>query len=128
MILHNSKQRKKKKKKPPPSADAPGKPETPHAVSAETPARSAAHPEPAAVAKKTRYFGAVTINSDEYSGQYLDISREILSLLDRAGADVSITVDIQADKPDGFESHEIRAISENWKTLNFGPNFGFEDE
>lgn len=127
-IAQQQAEKEKEEKTTAPSADAPDNPEIPHSVSAETPTRSATHPEPAAVAKKTRYFGAVTINSDEYSGQYLDISREILSLLDRAGADISITVDIQADKPGGFESHEIRAISENWKTLNFGPNFGFEDE
>ena len=43
------------------------------------------------------------------------------------GVDVKITLDIEADIPDGVPDHVVRIVSENARTLKF-ENFGFEGE
>jgi hypothetical protein len=43
------------------------------------------------------------------------------------GAKVKITLEIQADLPDGVPDGVIRTVSENCRTLKF-ETFGFEEE
>ena len=42
------------------------------------------------------------------------------------GVDVKITLDIEADIPDGVPDQVVRVVSENARTLKFEA-FGFED-
>ncbi len=50
----------------------------------------------------------------------------ILRLTSIAGAAVSVTVEIESVRGDGFDDAAIRAISENSRTLNFNSH-SFEE-
>jgi hypothetical protein len=43
------------------------------------------------------------------------------------GANVTVTLEIQADIPDGAPDHVVRTVTENSRTLKF-ESFGFEEE
>ena len=43
------------------------------------------------------------------------------------GCEVEITVEINANRPEGFDEGTVRTISENSRTLKF-EHFGFEEE
>ena len=73
-----------------------------------------------------RFFGSVKIDSELYSRDIGNITREIIDRLAGAGAHLEITIDIQAVKTEGFNDTEIRTISENARVLKFDPSSGFE--
>ena len=73
-----------------------------------------------------RYFGSVKINSDRYSRDIGNITREIIDRLVGTGAELEITIDIQATKLDGFNETEVRTINENAQVLKFDDSSGFE--
>lgn len=73
-----------------------------------------------------RFFGSVTVSSDRYARDFGNVTREIIDRLAGAGAELEITIDIQARKPAGFDEAAVRTISENARTLKFDPSFGFE--
>ena len=73
-----------------------------------------------------RFFGSVTIDPDRYARDIGNITREVIDHLAGTGADLEITIDIQAIKPEGFNDTEIRTISENARVLKFDPGSGFE--
>ncbi|MCL1800470.1 MAG: DUF499 domain-containing protein [Promicromonosporaceae bacterium] len=81
--------------------------------------------EPARVT--SHFFGSVTVDPIRYSRDIGQVQREILDRLAGAGAQLEITIDIQATKPDGFTESEIRTITENASILKFG-NAVFEAE
>ena len=66
-----------------------------------------------------RYFGTVKIKADRYSRDFNTISAEVIDRLIGAGADVEITIDIQASKSAGFNESEMRTIRENAQVLKF---------
>ena len=72
-----------------------------------------------------RFFGSVKINSDRFSRDIGNVTREVIEHLVGAGADLEITIDIQATKPEGFDETEIRTITENARVLKFDQS-GFE--
>lgn len=72
-----------------------------------------------------RYFGSVKIDPERYSRDLGQITREIIDRLVGAGAKLTISLDIQAEKPEGFNEAEIRTIKENSNALKF-ENSGFE--
>lgn len=67
----------------------------------------------------TRFFGGVNVDIERYARVFGDLQREIIQHLLGAGADVSIRVDIEASKPEGFTENEKRTISENAMSLRF---------
>lgn len=73
-----------------------------------------------------RFFGSVKIDSDRYSRDIGNITREVIDRLAGTGAQLEITIDIQATKPDGFDDSEVRTISENARVLKFDSSSGFE--
>jgi hypothetical protein len=73
-----------------------------------------------------RYFGSVKINPDRYSRDIGNVTREIIDQLVGTGAELEITIDIQATKLDGFNETEVRTISENAQVLKFDDSSGFE--
>ncbi|WP_311347755.1 DUF499 domain-containing protein [Corynebacterium durum] len=73
-----------------------------------------------------RYFGSVKINSDRYSRDIGNVTREIIDRLVGTGAELEITIDIQATKPEGFNETEVRTINENAQVLKFDDSSGFE--
>ena len=97
-----------------------------HNVDGSAKTLRAAHVESAAEATLIRYFGNVKINPDRYSNNIGQVVREIIDYLDGSGAELEITLDIQAVKPSGFNDAEIRTISENARVLKFDQT-GFEE-
>jgi len=75
---------------------------------------------------RTRYFGSVRINSSLYAKDLATIGREVLDLLIASGAKLELSLEINADKPDGFSESEIRTILENTNNLEFDES-GFEE-
>ncbi len=74
----------------------------------------------------SRFFGSVKIDPQRYSRDIGNVTREVLDRLAGAGANLEITIDIQATKPEGFDESEVRTISENARTLKFESDSGFE--
>jgi hypothetical protein len=55
------------------------------------------------------------------------IAQEVIQhLASLPGASVRVTLEIQADLPDGAPERVVRIVSENSRTLKFG-SFGFEE-
>lgn len=54
--------------------------------------------------------------------------REVLDRLVASGAKVEISIEIHADKADGFTDSEVRVITENSKVLGFDNQSGFEKD
>lgn len=75
--------------------------------------------ESAVEAVLARYFGSVTVSADRYSRDIGNVTREVIDRLAGTGAQLEITIDIQAKKPVGFDESERRIISENAATLKF---------
>lgn len=53
-----------------------------------------------------------------------EVLQHLTSLPD---ADVSVTLEISAHNPEGFDDNTVRTVSENSRTLKFD-QFGFEKE
>lgn len=73
-----------------------------------------------------RYFGSVKVDPERYARDLGNVMREVIDHLAGAGAELEITVDIQASKPDGFDKSVIRTVSENARVLKFDDGSGFE--
>ena len=58
---------------------------------------------------------------------FKSVADEILQHLAASGANVTITLDIEATVSDGFEEGTVRTVAENANTLKFDQS-GFEDE
>ena len=59
------------------------------------------------------------MSADRYSRDIGNVTREVIDRLAGTGAELEITIDIQAKKPMGFDESERRIISENAATLKF---------
>lgn len=83
--------------------------------------------DPVAVERSqpTRFFGSVELASGMYGKDFNTLAKEVLDRLAGTGAEVRITIDVEAVLPDGFEESDIRTISENAQTLKFDQS-GFE--
>ena len=66
------------------------------------------------------------ITDARYTRKIGEITREVIDQLAGAGADLEITIDIQARKPAGFTDQEVRTVRENAATLGFDPSSAFE--
>lgn len=73
-----------------------------------------------------RFFGSVTIDPERYARHIGNITSEVIDRLVGTGAQLEITIDIQATKPEGFNESEVRTIRENTNVLNFKSS-GFEE-
>ncbi|MBT1175485.1 DUF499 domain-containing protein [Bifidobacterium sp. LC6] len=81
--------------------------------------------EPASV-KKKRYYGTATLDPDSLNRDLARITEGILDQLRFAGASISLSLEIHAEKPSGFDDDAIRIISDNAKNLKLH-NSGFEE-
>ena len=81
------------------------------------------HPEPS----NRRYFGVYPVDSERFGRDLTRLSQEILQPLTSVeGAQVRITVEIHAERADGFPEDKVRIIQENARTLRFEQS-EFED-
>lgn len=57
------------------------------------------------------------------------IAEEVIShLVGLVGANVTVTLEIAAEVPEGAPDSVVRTVTENARTLKFGPGSGFEKE
>ncbi len=74
-----------------------------------------------------RYHGSVTLDSTRVGRDAGRIAEEIVAhLIGLKGANVRITLEIEADLPDGAPEHIVRTVTENGRSLKF-TNQGFEE-
>lgn len=77
-----------------------------------------------APAKPTRYYGTVEIDPGRINRDVGNLSKELIEhLVALVGADVKVTIEIQAALPAGFPDGVIRTVSENSKTLKVKGGF-----
>ena len=83
---------------------------------------------PAPPAKPTRFFGSVKLDASRLNRDAAQVSTEIVQHLTALlGAEVEITLEIQAHVEGGIPDHIVRTLSENCKTLKFRDQ-GFEQD
>jgi predicted AAA+ superfamily ATPase len=74
----------------------------------------------------TRFYGTTVLDPLRLNRDFGRIAEEVVShLTGVVGADVKITVEIEAEATDGFSDAIVRTVSENAKTLKFRDH-GFE--
>ena len=75
-----------------------------------------------------RFYGSVKINPRMMAGDAGKIMEEVVKHLTTLyGANVQVTLEIQATLPNGAPESTRRAVEENCRTLRF-EGFGFEEE
>ena len=75
-----------------------------------------------------RFHGAVTLNPTRVGRDASQIADEVIAhLAGLVGANVSVTLEIEAEIPDGAPGHVVRTVTENSRALNF-TDHGFERE
>jgi hypothetical protein len=78
--------------------------------------------------KVTRFHGSVTLDATRMGRDAGNIAQEVVQHLSGiVGADVKITLEIQARVPDGVPDNVVRTVTENCRTLKFTTH-GFEKE
>ena len=76
-----------------------------------------------------RYHGAVRLDPTRAGRDASLIAEEVIAhLVGLSGADVTVTIDIEANLPEGASEHIVRTVTENGRTLKFEPGSGFERE
>ncbi len=85
--------------------------------------------EDAAVAAKPRRFhGAATLDATRVGRDASRIAEEVIAhLAGLMGANVTVTIEIEAEVPDGVPDNVVRTVTENSRTLKF-TSHGFEKE
>ena len=74
-----------------------------------------------------RYHGAVRLDATRVGRDASQIAQEVIAhLVGLAGADVTVTIEIEATLPDGASEHVVRTVTENGRTLKFESGSGFE--
>lgn len=75
-----------------------------------------------------RYYGRVKIDPKRVNKEMGVIVEEVIErLTSQLGCNVEISLEVQADKPDGFDEGTIRTVNENSRTLKFD-DYGFEEK
>ncbi len=75
---------------------------------------------------KVRFYGSVALDSKRLGRDAGRIAEEVVAhLAGIKGARVRITLEIEADVPEGVDHAIVRAVTENCRTLNF-ESHGFE--
>ena len=83
-------------------------------------------PTPRSVAK--RYHGSVKLDPTRVGRDASQVADEVIAhLAGLLGADVKLTLEIEANIPDGAPEHVVRTVTENSRTMKFDES-GFESE
>jgi predicted AAA+ superfamily ATPase len=79
--------------------------------------------------KPKRYHGTVTLDSARVGRDASRVADEVVThLAGLVGASVRVTLEIEAEIPEGAPDNVVRTVTENGRTLKFTPNSGFEAE
>lgn len=74
-----------------------------------------------------RYHGTVRLDPTRAGRDASLIAEEVIAhLVGLSGADVTVTIDIEAKLPEGASEHIVRTVTENGRTLRFEQGSGFE--
>ncbi|TVR02140.1 MAG: ATP-binding protein [Desulfovibrionales bacterium] len=85
-------------------------------------------PAPSQAKTKRRFHGTVTLNPKRTGSDAGRVAEEIIAHLDALqGANVRVTLEIEADIPTGVPDNVIRIVTENSRALKFESQ-GFEEE
>lgn len=71
---------------------------------------------------KSRYYGSVRISADDYGRRQSSIWNTVVEHLIKSGAEVNLTLDIEATLPAGFSEDTMRVVRENAQTNGFSDN------
>ena len=76
-----------------------------------------------------RYHGTVRIDATRVGRDASQIAEEVVAhLVGLTGAEVTVTIEIEANLPDGASEQVVRTVTENGRTLKFEPGSGFESD
>ncbi len=76
-----------------------------------------------------RYHGAVALDPTRVGKEASQVATEVIAHLEGLlGAEVRLTLEIEAHMPDGAPEHVVRTVTENSRHLNFDDSSGFESE
>jgi len=82
---------------------------------------------PAAEKKLRRFYGVTQLDALRVSSDAAKIAEAIIQHLESLpGAEVTITLEVQARLPDGAPENVVRTVTENARTLKFD-GYGFEE-
>jgi hypothetical protein len=85
-------------------------------------------PQPSVVEKLRRFHGSVKLDSSRVGRDAGRIADEVIAhLAGQVGAEVTVTIEIEARLPDGASDQLVRIVTENSRTLKFDSQ-GFEKE
>jgi hypothetical protein len=85
-------------------------------------------PLPPQPAKAKRYHGTVALDPARVGRDAGRIADEVIThLVGPVGSSVRVTLEIEAEIPDGAPDHVVRTVTENSRTLKFESQ-GFESE
>ena len=88
----------------------------------------AARPTPLGAQQPTRFHVSVELDAARVGRDASQIAEEVISHLSGLiGARVTVTLEIEADVPDGAPDNVVRTVTENSRTLKFTSQ-GFEKE
>ena len=85
-------------------------------------------PTPPVAPKLTRFHGTVTLDPTRVGRDASRVADEVIAHLSGlVGAQVTVTLAVEADIPSGAPDHVVRTVTENSRTLRFTSQ-GFEKE
>ena len=94
----------------------------------DTPAGAAAIDEPTPP-QHHRYHASVRLDPARVGRDASQIAEEVIAhLVGLAGAEVTVTIEIDAQLPGGASEQVVRTVTENGRTLSFEPGAGFESD
>jgi predicted AAA+ superfamily ATPase len=86
-------------------------------------------PGPIQPPKPRRYHGTVILDSARVGRDAGRIADEVVThLVGLVGSSVRVTLEIEAEMPEGAPGNVVRTVTENSRTLKFESNSGFETE
>ena len=86
-------------------------------------------PETVQPRKPIRYHGTVILDPARVGRDAGKIAEEVVThLVGLIGASVRVTLEIEAEIPEGAPDNVVRTVTENSRTLKFTSNSGFETE
>ena len=89
---------------------------------------SSSLPSPITSTQPKRFHGTVVLDSTRVGRDASRIAEEVIAHLSGlVGANVTVTIEIEAEIPNGAPDHVVRTVTENSRTLKF-TNQGFEKE
>lgn len=114
----------------PPPGVTPGQPGTGGGqLLPPTPGGSPQPEPPKGAAKPKRFHGTVTLDANRVGRDAGKIAEEVIShLAGLVGTNVTVTLEISAEIPDGATDNVVRTVTENARTLKFELGSGFEKD